>query len=126
LSWINLVWLEELSLPLLLDKWAVNMEKIQALSSLFFQRTVIPEDAANTDIELLVMTDASQNLGVVAIFGRVLRTSGLYSCQLLTGRSKLLTGMTIPKAELKAAVAGAVTASMVKRNLADQYTRSTL
>ena len=109
----------------LLDKWAVNMEKIQALSSLYFQRTVIPEDAANTDIELLVMTDASQNLGIVAIFGRVLRTSGLYSCQLLTGRSKLLTGMTIPKAELKAAVAGAVTASMVKRNLADQYTRST-
>jgi hypothetical protein len=43
----------------------------------------------------------------------------------LTGRSKLLTGATIPKAELKAAVAGAVTASMVKRNLADQYTRST-
>jgi hypothetical protein len=109
----------------LLDKWAVNMEKIQALSSLYFQRTVIPEDAANTDIELLVMTDASQNLGVVAIFGRVLRRSGLYSCQLLTGRSKLLTGMTIPKAELKAAVAGAVTANMVKRNLADQYTRST-
>jgi hypothetical protein len=69
--------LEELSLPLLLDKWAVNMEKIQALSSLYFQRTVIPEDAANTDIELLVMTDASQNLGIVAIFGRVDSTAAI-------------------------------------------------
>jgi len=105
----------------LLDKWVGNMEKIQALRGMTFQRSVIPVDAVNTQIELLVHTDASQNLGVVAIFGRVLRKNGLYSCQLLTGRSKLLTGMTIPKAELKAAVAGATTAAMVKRNLGDRY-----
>jgi hypothetical protein len=91
----------------LLDKWVGNMEQIQALRGVTFQRTVIPDDGVNTEIELLVHTDASQNLGVVAIFGLVLRKNGLYSCQLLTGRSKLLTGMTIPKAELKAAVAGA-------------------
>lgn len=40
---------------------------------------------------------------------------------MLLGRSKLLAGLTIPKAELKSAVAGAVTASVVSRNLADQY-----
>jgi hypothetical protein len=97
------------------------MEQIQALRGVTFQRTVIPVDAVNTQIELLVHTDASQNLGVVAIFGRVLRKNGLYSCQLLTGRSKLLTEMTIPKAELKAAVAGATTAAMVRRNLGDRY-----
>ncbi len=101
----------------LLDKWVGNMEKIQALRGVTFQRTVIPDDAINTQIELLVHTDAIQNLGVVAIFGRVLRKNGLYSCQLLTGRSKLLTGMTIPKA----AVAGATTAAMVQRNLGDRY-----
>jgi hypothetical protein len=33
----------------------------------------------------------------------LIRKNSLYSCQLLTGRSKLMTGMTIPKAELKAA-----------------------
>jgi hypothetical protein len=97
----------------LLDKWVGNMEQIQALRGVTFQRTVIPVDAVNTQIELLVHTNASQNLGVVAIFGRVLRKNGLYSCQLLTGRSKLLTGMTIPKA----AVTGATTAAMVRRNL---------
>ncbi len=96
------------------------MEQIQALRGVTFQRTVIPDDTVNTQIELLVHTDASQNLGVVAIFGRVLRKNGLYSCQLLTGRSKLLKGMTIPKAELKAAVAGATTAAMVRRNLGDR------
>ncbi len=104
-----------------MDKWVGNMEQIQALRGVNFQRTVIPDDAVNTQIELLVHTDASQNLGVVAIFGRVLRKNGLYSCQQLTGRSKLLTGMTIPKAELKAAVAGATTAAMVRQNLGDRY-----
>jgi hypothetical protein len=105
----------------LLDKWVSNMEKIQELRGMTFQRSVIPVDAVSPQIELLVHTDASQNLGVVAIFGRVLRRNGLYSCQLLTGRSKLLSGMTIPKAELKAAVAGATTAAMVRRNLGDRY-----
>jgi hypothetical protein len=61
----------------LLDKWVGNMmEQIQALRGVIFQRTVIPEDAINTQIELLMHTDASQNLGVVAIFGRVLRKNG--------------------------------------------------
>jgi len=105
----------------LLDKWVGNMEQIQALRGVTFQWTVIPNDAVNTQIELLVHTDASQKLGVVAIFGRVLRKNGLYSCQLLAGRSKLLTGMTILKAELKAAVANATTAAKVRRNLGDRY-----
>jgi hypothetical protein len=61
-------------------------------------------------------------LGVIAIFGRVLRKCGKFSCQLLMGRSKLLTGLTIPKAELKAAaVAGAVSTSVVKRNLGEKF-----
>jgi len=80
----------------LLDKWVANMEKIRALKGLAFQRTIIPVDAVEAKVELLVMTDASQNLGVVAVFGRVKRKNGQYSCQLIMGRSKLLTGMTIP------------------------------
>jgi hypothetical protein len=83
---------------------------------------VIPPDAANTSIHLLVFTDASQNLGIVAIFGLVLRKCGKFSCQLLIGRSNLLTGLTIPKAEMKAAVAGATSASVVKRNLGEKFT----
>jgi hypothetical protein len=93
------------------------MENIQELKNVTFRRAIIPPDAANTNVHLLTFSDASQHLGVVAIFGRVLRKCGKFSCQLLMGRSKLLTGLTIPKAELKAAVAGAVSASVVKRNL---------
>ena len=109
----------------LLDKWVGNMEKIQLLADCVFQRAIVPLDAVDLKIELLVATDASQNLGVVAVYGRLKRTNGLYSCQLLVGRSKLLAGLTIPKAELKSAVAGAVTASVVRRNLGDLYAGST-
>jgi hypothetical protein len=81
---------------LYLGKWAGTMEINQELKQVTFRRAVIPPDAANTNIHLLVFTDSSQNLGVVAIFGRVLRKCGRFSCQLLMGRSKLLSGLTIP------------------------------
>ena len=104
----------------LLDKWVTNVEKIQELASLQFQRAIIPVDAVNLDIELLVATDASQNIGVVAVYARILRKTGVFSCQLVAGRSKLLTGLTIPKAEMKSAVTAAVLANVVKTNLGER------
>jgi hypothetical protein len=105
----------------LLSKWVSNMEQIQELKTVVFRRTVIPDDAENCKVELLTLTDASQNLGIVAIFGRVKRKGGQFSCQLLMGRSKLLSGLTIPKAEMKAAVAGATSASVVRRNFGNKF-----
>ena len=109
----------------LLDKWANNMEKIQELRELSFKRTVVPSDAVDQRVELLVATDASQHVGVVAIYARMLRRTGDYSCQLLTARSKLLTGLTIPKAELKSAVVAAVISNVVRANLGDRYAGTT-
>lgn len=109
----------------LLDKWVDNMNVVQELKELRFKRTVIPVDAVSSKIELLIACDASQNIGVVAVYGRVRRTNGLYSCQLLVGRSKILSGLTIPKAEMKSAVAAAVTASVVRRNLGEQFDGAT-
>ncbi len=40
-------------------KLAVNMKKIQSPSNLFFQRTVITEDAAKTGFKLQVTTEVS-------------------------------------------------------------------
>jgi hypothetical protein len=39
------------------------METIQSLKTITFRRDVIPEDVVNTQVELLVATNASQNLG---------------------------------------------------------------
>ena len=115
LDWDDVVPLE------LLSKWADNMKKIQSLREVVYKRTVIPVDAKELKVELLVATDASQHVGIAAVYGRVLRTNGEYSCQLIAARSKLLTGLTIPKAELKSAVTATVLAHVVRTNLGEKY-----
>ena len=62
--------------PELLDKWADNMKKIQSLKEVVYQRTVIPVDAKELKVDLLVATDASQHIGIAAVYGRVLRNNG--------------------------------------------------
>ena len=106
----------------LLDKWVTNIGKIQELQGVEFQRAVVPIDAVNLEVELLVATDASQNIGVAAVYARFLRRNGKHSCQLVAARSKLLAGLTIPKAELKSAVVAAVLANGVKTNLGNKCT----
>ena len=103
-----------------LPSWVSNLEDIQQMKHIRFKRTIIPTDAVNTTVNLLVAVDASQDIAVVAIYARVLRKTGEYSCQLMMGRSKLISGSTIPRGELKSAVMGATSAHVIRRNLGDQ------
>ena len=103
----------------LLDVWKENMMAIQDLKEVLFNRAVIPQDAASPHVNLIVAVDASQNIGVAAIFARVVRKNGSYSCQLMMARSKIMADLTVPRAELKSAVMGAISAQNVKRNLGD-------
>ena len=77
LDWDDVVPLE------LLSKWADNMKKIQSLREVVYKRTVIPVDAKELKVELLVATDGSQHVGIAAVYGRVLRTNSEHSCQLI-------------------------------------------
>lgn len=101
----------------LLENWANNMAAIQDLRNVVFKRTIIPVDAATCTVDLLVAVDASQYLAAAAIYGRVLRKCGSYSCQLIMARSKITANFTIPRAELKSAVIGAVSSQVIKKNL---------
>lgn len=112
----KLDWDDDVPLDLL-DLWVANMASIQELRDVTFSRTIIPEDAATDTVDLLVAVDASQCLGVAAIYGRVKRKCGLYSCQLVMARSKIVSNLTIPRAEMRSAVMGAVSSQVVKRNL---------
>ena len=103
-----------------LDSWVANLNEIQDLKQVRFKRTLIPEDALNTQVNLVVSVDASQNIAVACVHARVQLKSGNYSTQLIMGRSKLVTQSTVPKAELRAAVIGARTGFIVSKNL-DRY-----
>ena len=104
-----------------LETWVQNLHATQELKQIRFQRTIIPPDAINTDVHLLVAVDASQDIAISAVYARVQRITGDFSCQLLFGRSKLVSGSTIPRAELKAAVMGTVSAHILKKNLGKKF-----
>jgi len=104
-----------------LGQWLRNLNDIQKLRDIRFRRTIIPTDAANTDVELIVSADASQFIAIAAVHGRVKRKNGEYSCTLMSAKSRLVSELTIPKGELRAAVLSVHLAHTVKHNLLDQY-----
>ena len=104
-----------------LDTWVENLQEIQELRGLRFNRALIPKNAANTMISLVVSVDASQHIAVACVHARVLLQDGSYSCQLVLGRSKLVTESTIPKGELRAATIGASTGFIVAKNLGKYF-----
>ena len=107
-----------------LERWLVNLDDIQALREIRFRRTIIPPDAASLDLDLIVSSDASKSIAIASVHARVLLTSGMYSCQLLTAKSKIVRYNTIPRAELRAAVVSASLAHSVKHNLRSRITNS--
>ena len=98
--------------------WTSKFEMIQELACITFKRCVIPEDALNLDMETLEFGDASGSLICAAVYVRVKRRNGQYSCQLLFARTKLLPlGTTTPRGELAAAELNATTGFVVRRSL---------
>ena len=103
-------------------EWVKNLDTIQHLREIPFRRAVIPEDAASTNIQLLVSCDASQFLALAAVHARVKLRSGGYSSQLLNARSKLVRMNTIPKGELRAATMAAALGHVAKTNIGHKHT----
>ena len=96
--------------------WVSHFEMMQEIPTLQYHRTVIPEDAVSLDIETIDTGDASKDIACIAIYARVKRKNGEYSCQLVFARSKLLErGTTQPRAELIAAMLNAHTGEVVRR-----------
>jgi hypothetical protein len=105
----------------LVQTWVGNLEIIKELKLCIFPRTIIPPDAKNTDIHLIVSADASLNITVAALHTRVERTNGDFHCTLLAAKSKLVKGSSVPRAELKAAVLAASLFHISRRNILDQF-----
>ena len=58
--------------------------------NLRFQRAVVPEEAANLDLNTIDAADASNKMAYIAIYTRFPRNNGTYSCQLVFSRSKVV------------------------------------
>ena len=95
--------------------WIDNFQTIQDLADASSNRTIVPTDAINLDIDTIDTGDASSSLACAVIYARFRKRDGTFSCQLVFARSKLIPeGMTLPRAELLAASLNATTGHVVK------------
>ena len=105
----------------MIQTWVGNLGVIKELKLCVFPRTIIPEDAKNTDIHAVISCDASLNISIASFHTRVERNNGEFHCTLIVAKSKLVKGSSVPRAELKAAVLGASLFHITRRNMLDQY-----
>ena len=97
------------------NTWKSNFEMMSEIKDLRYSRAVIPVDAVNLEIETIDTADASNSLACAAIYARIKRRNGEYSCQLVFSRSKIVPkDMAMPRPELVAAVLNASTGHVVK------------
>ena len=100
--------------------WVSHFEMMLEIGNLRFQRTVVPEDAVNLDINTIDASDASNKMVCVAIYAGFLRRNGTYFCQLVFSRSKVVPdGLSQPRTELVAATLNIHTGETVKRAFQD-------
>ena len=103
--------------------WAANFDLVEELSTLQFRRAVVPEDACSLDVETIDAGDAGEQLVCAAIYARFKLRGGGFSCQLIFARTKIIHDLTIPRAELVAAVLNASTGHVVRLSLKDLLKR---
>ena len=98
--------------------WIGNLWKLYSLQGLRFTRPRIPVDALSSKIQLVAAVDASSELKIAAVWGRFKRKNGLFSCQLIIGRSLIAREEgTIPKEELEALAMGSNLLWVVRKAL---------
>ena len=109
--------------PELLKLWAANFDLMEEIGNIKFSRAVVPLDAVSLDIETIDTADAGENLICAAVYARFKRRDGTYSCQLIFARTKIVHNLSIPRAELEAALLNASTGYIVRLSIKDKHKR---
>ena len=102
--------------PSFLKQWVANIYEMQDLNSIYFARSVIPADAASPKISYIASCDSSKEICIAVIHSRVKKRDGTFFVQVLAAKSKIVTNLTIPRAELKGAVVSSSLAHCARMN----------
>ena len=104
--------------------WMKNFDLVDEIRHLKFRRAVVPSDAVSLDMETIETADAGERLICAAVYARFKRKDGSWSCQLIFARTKIVHDLSIPRAELEAALLNSSTGHVVKSSLGDMVKRS--
>ena len=107
-----------------LDCWVANLQIIQDLASFKIPRCVLTEEVSDPVFEMIVCTDASQVVSAATVYISV-KIGEERKCLLTAAKSKLVSKMTIPRAELRACVIGACLGEVVARGYGDKISKRT-
>ena len=102
------------------DKWLKQFLLWEQLRGIQFDRAMMPADAVDSKLRLIVAVDAAKQAMVVGGWAGFKKADGDYSCQLMLGRA-LLTSQdaTIPKSELTIFTCGSNLAWLIRNTLKD-------
>ena len=104
--------------------WTSNIEMIQEIRNIRYNRAVIPPDAVDLKCETIDTADASLAMICIAIYVRFRLRNGGFSCQLIFARTKTVPAdMTQPRSEMLAASLNASTGHVVKTALGDHHVK---
>ncbi|XP_066920191.1 uncharacterized protein [Clytia hemisphaerica] len=105
--------------------WESNFELIKSIGTIKFKRAIVPEDALNLDINTLNFGDASKSMICSCVYARFKRRDGSFSCQLVFARTRVVPkDMSLPRAELYAALTTAYTGEIVRRSFKNYHKSS--
>ena len=89
----------------------------KGIGKLMLKRAVAPVDVVNLDITTVEAVDASKDIVCAAISGKFFKNNGMYLCQLIFLRSKLVPrNLYQPRSKLLAANINAHTGKVVRRS----------
>ena len=102
------------------SRWLSQFLLWEKLRGMRFQRAVMPEDAADSKLRLIVKVDAANKMMVQGCWGGFRKKSGNWSCQHLLARV-ILSGKnsTIPKLELQSLTNGSNMCWLLRKMLDD-------
>ena len=105
------------------SKWVKELWRLEKLKGIRFTRPRMPLDAVDSKMRLIAACDASNSVKIMGVWAGFKRKGGMYSSQLLIGRSLLSREYsTIPKEELEALTAGSNLLWMCRSALGDWVT----
>ena len=109
------------------EKWIEHFQLLVQIGEIRFPRIVVPKDAVSLNMEILGAGDASERMTCAACYVRFELKDGGCSCQLILAKTKIVPdGMTLPRAELLAAVLNVHICRVVKRALRERVVRQIL
>ena len=102
------------------SKWLKQFLLWEQLRGIQFRRAMMPEDAVDSKLRVIVAVDAAKPAMVIGAWAGFRKPDNSFSCQLMIGRALLTSeDATIPKSELTSFTCGSNLSWLIRTTIKD-------